>query len=424
MSLPDEQPEQEEPTPSQDATPAEVRASEELFPEETILPDDFTPLGPTARLPRARRRRAHRKLVMPNADARATILDNLARRAFPSIEFFLFALLCGAILGAAYLLDSPAFLLLGILLAPLLTPWVGLVLAIQTGSWRFFFLTLSGLIVASLLVFLTGALAGWAGRLWLPLPLFYAGIHSHLWWPDLFLVTLGAVLLTISFVQSEKKPILPSIMLVYGLFLPLSAAGVGLGIGTTLIWQHGLRVFLVHLALSLLAGAITLAAMHFKPAKFGGYLLSFLIGVAALLALVYFTGLTDFIRNEIVDTRKVEPTPTITIIPTTTPTLRPTATATRTRTPTATLLPTDTSLPTPAYALITAPAQFGGANVRSEPAGGITLVTLSNGITVELLPDIQNVDGFDWAHIKWGDTIGWVLSSVLTATSASPVPTP
>ncbi len=49
------------------------------------------------------------------------------------------------ILGAAYLLDSPALLLLGILLAPLLTPWAGMTLAIMTGSWGFFFLTLGGL---------------------------------------------------------------------------------------------------------------------------------------------------------------------------------------------------------------------------------------------------------------------------------------
>ena len=112
-------------------------------------------------------------LVLPGADERAALLDTLARRAFPSFEFFLFAFLCGVMLGAGYLLDlkmnSLALLLLGVLLAPSLTPWVGMTLAAITGSWRFFFLTLGGLLVAGVLVFLTGGLAGLAGRLWLPL---------------------------------------------------------------------------------------------------------------------------------------------------------------------------------------------------------------------------------------------------------------
>ncbi len=290
MSFPEEEPpkpeepatSEEQPKPAEPTSSEETASEEVVFPEEPILPEDFTPLGGAGRLPRARRRRAHRMLVMPGADERAAILDSLARRAFPSFEFFLFALLCGAVLGAAYLMDSPALLLLGILLAPLLTPWVGMTLAIQTGSWRFFFLTLGGVLVASLLVFLTGALAGLAGHLWLPLPLSQASFHSHLWWPDLFLVVLGAVLLTISFVRSEQKPVLPSIMLAYGLFLPLSAGGVGLGIGAASIWPNGVLVFLVHLALATLVAGITLAALRFKPAKASGIILPIIIGLLCL----------------------------------------------------------------------------------------------------------------------------------------------
>ena len=174
MDLPEETPKPEEPTPS-----------EETFPEEPILPESFTPIGELTHLPRARRRRAQRLLVPLAADKRAALLDDLARRTFPSFEFFLFAFLCGVILGAAYLLNAPALLLLGVLLAPLLTPWVGLTLAAVTGSWRFFFLTLGGLLVAGVLVFLTGSLAGLAGRLWGNLPFYYARIHAQLWWPDL-----------------------------------------------------------------------------------------------------------------------------------------------------------------------------------------------------------------------------------------------
>lgn len=461
MNLPEEQPKPEEPaasgvTPARGEVPARDEISpadetqagdkipegdkipagdklpvgDEIYAEEPVLPEGFTPLGPSARLARSRRRRAQRMLVLPGANERAALLSNLARRAFPSVEFFLFALFCGTVLGAAYLLDSPALLLLGLLLAPLLTPWVGLTLAIQTGSWRFFFQTLGGLLVASLLVFGTGALAGLAGHLWLPLPLFHAGLHSHLWWPDLFLVVLGAVLLTVSFVRSEQKPILPSLMLAYGLFLPLSAGGVGFGIGSNPIWPDGALVFVVHLALAVLIGDITLAALRFKPAKALGYFLPFLIGALALAALVYFTGLTTFIRDAIITTRRVEPIPTvpIQIVPSKTPTITGTPTETPTLTVTTTQTSTTTLQPTPAYAVITSPSG-GGALVYSEPGGGAVLTPLSNGIIVQVLPEIQtSADGRNWVRVIWkdvnGDVNGWILTTVLTATTETPPPLP
>jgi hypothetical protein len=412
---------EEQPNPMEPAPAGESPSEPTVFPEEPSVPADFTPLGGTGSPARARRRRAHRTTLMPGANARADILDGLARRAFPSLEFFVFALLGGAVLGAAYLMDSPAMLLLGLLLAPLLTPWVGLMLAIQTGSWRFFFLTLGGFLVASLLVFLTGALAGWAGHLWLPLPLTRASFHSHLWWPDLVLVALGAVLMTISFVRSEHRPILLSITLAYGFFLPLSAGGVGLGIGAPSIWPDGALVFLVHVALASLAAIITLAALRFKPARAGGYFLPILMGLLAVATLVYFTGLVNTIRDGILATRQTEPTPTIIIIPTDTPTDLPTATETLTLLPSDTPTATASPQPTPAYAVIEA-AAGGGANMRSDPAGGTVLAVLINGTVLQVMPEIQSVNGTSWVHVRWSNQDGWVLTTVLKATTETPPP--
>ena len=414
----DEEPNPGEPAPSEEAPSGEVE-----FPDEPVLPEDFTPFGESSPLPRARRRRAHRTLGMPGADERAAILDGLARRAFPSIEFFVFALLGGAVMGAAYLMDSPAMLLLGILLAPLLTPWVGLILAIQTGSWRFFFQTLGGFLVASLLVFLTGTLAGWVGHLWQPLPISQASLHSHLWWPDLFLVALGAILLTISFVRSERRPILPSIMLAYGLFMPLSAGGFGLGIGIQSIWPDGAEVFLVHLALAMLVGGITLAALRFKPLKASGYLLPIIMGLLSLAALAYFTGLTRVIRDEILVTRQIVPTPTLAALPTDTPTALPTVTVTSTPLPSDTPQPTATAQPTAVYAVIEA-ATGGGAYIRSEPGSGsgTALAVLINGTLVQVMPEIQSVSGISWVHVRWNNVDGWVLTNVLLATTKTPLP--
>jgi hypothetical protein len=417
MDLPDETPKPEEPV-----------QAEETFPEESIVPEGFTPIDDIAHLPRARRRRAQRMLVPPAADERAVLLDNLARRAFPSFEFFLFAFLCGAILGAAYLLNAPALLLLGVLLAPLLTPWVGLTLAAVTGSWRFFLLTLFGLLVAGALVFGTGVLAGLAGRLWNNLPFYYAWVHAQLWWPDLLVVALGAALLVISFVRSEQKPVLASVMLAYGLFLPVSAAGIGLGIGKAIngvtLWPNGLLVFLVHLALAMLVGGITLLGMRFRPLKASGYLLPISLMLLSMAALVSFTGLVTYIRDGITATRRLAPTPTSLVLPSSTPTVSLTPTLTLTSTPTFTPSLTPTLQPTPAYAMIAADPKYGGALIRSEPGGGILLSTIENGGIVQVLPEITNVGTVPWVHIRVNNLEGWVLQSVLKATTLSPTPIP
>jgi hypothetical protein len=427
MSLPEEQPIPEQPaasedTPAADQTPEKV----EIYPEEPSLPEGFTPIDRSTRLPRSRRRRANRMLVPEGANERAALLSSLARRAVPSVEFFLFALFCGAVLGAAFLRDSQALLLLGILLAPLMTPWVGLTLAIQTGSLRFFFLTLGGLLIACVLVFFTGALAGLAGHLWLPLPLINANIYTHLWPESLFLVLLGAVLLTVSFVRSEQKPILPSIMLAYGLFLPLSAGGVGLGIGSTALWQDGAQVFAFYLAAAVLAGIITLAALRFRPIKTIGYLLPFLMVLVSLASVLIFSGLTTIIRDAIITTRRIDPLPTlpIVIVPSKTPTPTDTPTVAPTFTQTEPYTATTTPQPTPAYAVITSNSG-GGALVYSEPGGGTVLTPLSNGIIVQVLPEIQtSADGRNWVRVIYNGTSGivngWVLTTVLTATTETP----
>jgi hypothetical protein len=151
-----------------------------------------------------------------------------------------------------------------------------------------------------------------------------------------------------------------------------------------------------------------------------------LVILVCLAALVAFTGLVTILRDGIIATRSAPPTPTATLIPPSeTPTL--TRTATPTLTPTATDTPSAsaTATPAPEYSVI-ASSSGGGALVRSEPGGGTVITVLSNGIIVQVLPEIQNVGGSNWVRVLWNDVNGWVLTTVLTATTATPAtpPTP
>ncbi len=398
---------------------------------DTPTPPPQNPGSPSA----ARRRRARRQMIPSTTEGRNALMIALARRAYPSYEFFIFAVLSGAVLGLGFLLDSPPVLLFGVLLAPLMTPWVGILLAIVTGSIRFFFETLVATLITAVLVFLSGLLSGFASRAFGPLTFNNAFFHSQLWVAWLVVLALGAVLLVISFVRSEEKPFLPSVMLAYSLFTPISAAGFGLGSGVEGMWPRGLLVFGVHLAVATLAGLLTLFAMKFRPVA-AGWALSgaSVLGMLALVVLLMAPGLGERAQAAILPS-----TATLTARPPTaqvqaaalSPTLKPlpkatstprllTATPTRltlavtlptTETPTITL----TIEPTPVYARISSDTG-GGVNLRKTPNGAY-MATLDNGTVVEVLPEIQEVSATFWAHViatRNGQRLeGWILQSVL-----------
>lgn len=424
------------------------------YNDQPIIPIEPEPLPPSDRASgsRVRRRRTRQLEVPKDAEGQAALIASLSRRAYPSYELFIYALLCGAILGLGFLLDSQPILIFGILLAPLMTPWIGMLLGILTGSIRFFFETLMALLISAVLVFLTGLMAGFASRPFQPLTFTNAYIHSHLWVPNILILTFGAILITVSFVRSENRPFLPSVLVAYAFYLPLNAGAFGLGSGVQGIWPTGVLVFLVHLGWATLCGLSTLFVLRLKP-SLSGLIFSGALGFVIVIGLIVSLGAGFGSTSDapeptppLASVPNIELVPTQTassnLLPSSTPlvesatpeavtpvplTLQVTLPATQT--PTITL----TIEPTPVYAKISA-NEGGGAFLRKSPNGKF-LATLDNGAIVEVLPDIKEDLGVPWAHViatKNGIRIeGWVLQSVLaTATpvvnwlpSATPTPT-
>lgn len=410
------------------------------FSTPPASPQEPSPPRPGS-VSRARRRRRAQLIVPHDAEGRASLLEGLSRRAYPTYEIFVYAALSGALLGLGYVLDSQALLVFGILLAPLLGPWIGLLLATITGSRRFFFETLMALLLSALIVFLIGALAGLAARPFMPRTFNEAFLHSRLWWPDLLVLAIGAAILTVSFVRSEAKPFLPNVMVAYEFFLPLAAGGFGLGSGLGEVWPFGLLVFLVHFAWAGLFGLLTLVALRFMPTTLQGFAFSALVALVFVVLLVVLmsggnwsptfalqsAGLPTQVgaapnpaTTPLASSGLDSPTP---LIETSTPMDAFTATA---LSPTAasTELPpsptiTMTIEPTPVYAQVL--ADRGGAVLRETPAGkGLT--TLENFAYVQVLADTQEVDGYTWLHViasvNGVQMDGWMVKSALS------IPTP
>jgi hypothetical protein len=451
------------------------------FSDEPIIPTEPTPApardANAVAAARSRRRRANRREMFPaDAEGQSALISALSRRAYPSFELFVFSLVCGAIVGLGFLLDSQAVLLLGILITPLMTPWVGFLLAILTGSPRFLFETFMALFVSAVIVFLGGLLTGFAARLFLPITLTNVFIHTRLWVPELAVLAIGAITLVASFVYSENKPFLPSVVIAYAFYLPINAGGFGLGSGVAGIWPQGILVFAVHFALASALGLLTLFALRLRPTTQGIFVSGItLLLFAGILVVLMGSGLP--LPSQAV-AATATPAPTLTVQPTLTtiPSLTPSLTATTTSTPapsktptvsltasvtptqgtvtitstatettTATVTVTNSPSPTPSTPTATVPvtetqtvtltsepqlisgkvsaSEGGGANLRQTPNGKY-LMTLDNGTIVEIYPDFKQINGVAWIHVvvtRNGQRVeGWLLESVVSYATPEP----
>lgn len=416
-------------------------------PDNTTPPPAFTDKTRPTRAQRRRAIRRQRRKAIPNsAEARSEHIQALIQRAYPSYEFFLFALISGAIIGLGYLLDSQAVLLFGILMAPIISPLVGMTLAIVSGEVNYFVKAFIAFFFGSLIVFLTGALVGFIAQIWLPLTLTQTFIHSRLWGTDLAVLALGAILLSASFVRSERKPLLPSVVVVYELFLPLNAAAFGLTSGVGDIFPQGILVFSAHVAWTLLFGVLTLFFFGFRPLKFSKWLFSLFVVAILLAALVGLlmpranpnstggsqptsTSVSEMVATQ-TDANAAAILATETPIPAASSTKKPISTATlgllptpgNTVEPTLTATITPSPEPTPLYALI-ASSSGGGAFMRREP-GGPVILTLENDELVQALTAPLDYEGISWVQVKvvrgTESFVGWIIQSVLKTATPSP----
>lgn len=422
---------------------------------------------PSPELPssRARRRRARRMILPSDAEGREAILLTLSRRAYPTAEFFVLSLLCGAILGVGYLLDSPLILAFGALSAPLLMPWLGMLLATARGAIGFWLQTLAALFLSALLTFAASLISGWLLRALPPRTLTQAFYHARLWPADFVILALGALILVLSFVRSDEKPYLPSALLAYTLYLPISAAAIGLGGEIPELWPHGLLVALVRLAWASLLGTLVFYLLRFRPISLIGVFFSGGVLFGWLLVLGWAGGKWPSAQAALAE--KPSPSPTAILAPpsaspSATPSLRasptpflasatPTTlsatptfpfaplTPSETPSPSETPTPTITAIPTPVYGRVSSP-RGGGAYLREAPSfTARVLISLNNGTVVEVFPQDAKLVGNDtWLRvtvvINGRRLEGWMLSTVIEmptpvpswspTVSLTPTPTP
>ncbi|MBN1537077.1 MAG: DUF389 domain-containing protein [Anaerolineales bacterium] len=387
----------------------------ETFPEDPDL------------LPPARRRRARRILAPLDVDERSLFLDQIARRASPSFDFFLFSATAGLVMGIGLLFDTPALLILGAIFAPVMAPITGIALGTVVGSARHFLRSLAGFLIGSLLVFSGGLVTGLVGGMLISsgvlLKLSQAHYYAQISWSGFLVLAIGAGLTMAAMSSNERNAAAPSVALAYELYLPLAVAGFGFASRQPHLWPDGLVVFAVHLASGVLISIIVLAFLGFRPLTLFGYTLSGTIILAGIILLIGVSGAGAVIGGKIGLPTPI-PSATLTLTPSLSPTLTPippsktpTPTLTRTYTPTPTRTFTPTS--TPVIQIVAAP-DTEGILLRAEPGGAI-IKSYLNGIPMEILPDDFLLDGVLWQHVIAPDGIeGWILQSLLATPTITP----
>jgi len=243
-------------------------------------------------------------------------------------------------------------------------------------------------------------------------------------------------------------------MVAYQFYLPISAAGFGLGSGVSGLWPEAGLVFVIHMALSLMVGLIIFFYMGFRPLAKSGYLLTAGIILAGLVVVAGFAGIGSMVNvrgDRVTATATAAPsavasagapsaapntspqasisTPAAPVINSATPrpTNTPTATTTQTR-PATTTIPTSgpTLLPTPVYGRVL--SQSGGVMVREKPGVKSKPVgSVQNEYLAEILPDKPvTMDGAIWIHVSITTPIriidGWVQSSLIATATPSGSP--
>lgn len=405
--------------------------------EPTLPPED----DPTAAA--LHRRRSRRFVIPTGSEEQADFLEELARRVTPSFDFFLFSLLAGLALAVAILVDAPAFYVLTALLAPFMAPVAGLAFATVLGSGRFFARAAGALLTGSLMLFGWGALVGWLARLIPGLTFQQTLFHARLSWPDAVLVVLGAALTAYTLVRwPQQRPLVTSVALAYELYPPVGVAGFGLGSGITSIFVPALLVFVAHLALAALAGALMLLLLGLR-ARPTALVATGGLAAALILALVLLSGQVRALPSQPVAPTPVDATTVATLAmlaptqsplasqtaqtdtpqpPTVTPTPEFSYTPTNTLIPTRSPTITTTPIPTPVWAYVS--SDSGGGVIVHEAPGFDTpyVASLINGVLVIVLSDAAEADGVVWVRVRTPDgREGWVVRALLSTATPAPV---
>ncbi len=211
-----------------------------------------------------------RRWFQPISHSRkAEVLDELSQASSPGFDYFLLVLLSCSIATFGLITNSAAVIIGAMLVAPLMSPILGLSLASVAGEQRLFQKAVLALVEGSLLAVALSALLALIAHL-LPLDVFtvlpaeiVARTHPSPF--DLGIGLAGGAAAAYALAQPRLSAALPGVAIATALMPPLCTLGIGIALGSGNVTLGALLLFLTNLAAISFAGILVFASMGFRP---------------------------------------------------------------------------------------------------------------------------------------------------------------
>lgn len=205
-----------------------------------------------------------------SSERRKVIQEQLGEESSPDFDFFLLTLLSSVIATLGLLTDSAATIIGAMLVAPLMTPIIGLGMASVTGNSRLLKKATSALVRGALLSIFVSFLLTLGNRFMpfldlrpesLPHEVLIRTQPSPI---DLGIALAGGLAAAFALAMPNISAALPGVAIATALMPPLSVVGVGLAFGRLDVAGGALLLFLTNAVTIAFAGMLVFVALGFN----------------------------------------------------------------------------------------------------------------------------------------------------------------
>jgi uncharacterized hydrophobic protein (TIGR00271 family) len=202
-------------------------------------------------------------------ERRAEVLDELEKASSPGFDYFLMVILSCSIATFGLITDSAAVIIGAMLVAPLMSPILGLSLASVAGEERMFRRAVVALIEGVLLATILSAILGWLAHA-LPFDILNELPREILARTrptpfDLAIALAGGAAAAYALAQPRLSAALPGVAIATALMPPVCTIGIGISLGNSQVAFGAALLFLTNLATISFAGIVVFAALGFRP---------------------------------------------------------------------------------------------------------------------------------------------------------------
>lgn len=205
------------------------------------------------------------------AEHRNLVFSELETSSSPGFDYFLMVVLSCSIATFGLITDSPAVIIGAMLVAPLMSPILGISLATVGGKDVMFRKAGVALIEGVILALLLSILWGWIARI-LPFGYLVQLPHEVLIRTrpnplDLWIALAGGAAAAYALAQPRLSATLPGVAIATALMPPVCTVGIGISMGNSSVILGASLLFITNLVTISFAGILVFLALGFRPTR-------------------------------------------------------------------------------------------------------------------------------------------------------------